>query len=124
MIFQFQKTTIGYLSVISSIILIIATLDLSNNFYTGLRIFIIISAIVVGVSEFKSLFTLLTFFLIAYLFNPIYPIYLFKKSLWIPIDIICAMLFFLNGISIGNNTKQQNRIIKKNVKDYGRDKLY
>lgn len=38
----------------------------------------------------------LTFGAIAFLFNPIFPIYLSKSS-WVPIDLICAIIFFFSA---------------------------
>lgn len=29
------------------------------------------------------------------LFNPVFPVFLYRKSLWIPIDTITGILFFL-----------------------------
>ena len=40
-------------------------------------------------------FWVITFGLIAILFNPIIPIYLNNKSAWMPIDIICGIIFII-----------------------------
>jgi len=35
------------------------------------------------------------FVLVLILFNPLFPIYLYRKSIWIPLDIITGLLFLI-----------------------------
>lgn len=71
------------------------------SFYILLRWFISISAIIVAYGFYKSKISAwaLIFGGVAFLFNPIAPMYLSKGN-WILIDFISAFLFFLAGYSI------------------------
>jgi len=71
------------------------------DFYILLRWVIFISSIIVAWGFYKSRFIGWTFIFgsVAFLFNPIIPIYLAKSS-WVLIDFVSAILFFLAGYSI------------------------
>jgi len=77
----------------------IAVFDLPNIYYTFLRILVSIGSIAALVTEMKNDVNLwgITFIVIALLFNPLIPIYLYKKQLWIPIDLFAALLFLIYG---------------------------
>jgi len=45
--------------------------------------------------RFKQYYFSLIFLFILILFNPVFPIYLYRKSIWIPMDIITGILFLL-----------------------------
>ncbi|MDQ8747607.1 hypothetical protein BAS06_03735 [Elizabethkingia miricola] len=73
----------------------IAVLRLPIDYYRFLRIIIFIGA---GVALLHLIWSkvyhwALIFGFILILFNPISPIYLYRKSLWIPLDIITGILF-------------------------------
>jgi len=70
------------------------------DFYILLRWAIFISSIIVAYGFSKSKLTgwTLAFGAIAFLFNPLFPIYL-NKSSWVAIDLITAILFFLAAYS-------------------------
>ena len=76
--------------------------------------------------NFNEPFLVCSFTLIAYLFNPLAAIHLFQKSLWIPVDIICALMFLASTLSKKKNKSYipyANSGPKKNKK-YGRDRKY
>lgn len=67
------------------------------EYYTFLRILISIGALLVlyHTLSFKQHYFSIIFLIILILFNPIFPIYLYRKSIWIPIDTITGVLFLL-----------------------------
>ncbi|WBV59212.1 hypothetical protein PFY12_09070 [Chryseobacterium camelliae] len=67
------------------------------EYYTFLRILISIGALLVlyNTLSFKQHYLSIIFLVILILFNPVFPIYLYRKSLWIPIDTITGILFLL-----------------------------
>lgn len=71
------------------------------GYYTLLRWFIFISSIFVAYCFYKSKLTgwTLVFAAIAFLFNPLFPVYL-SRSTWTPIDLISSVLFFVSTNSI------------------------
>lgn len=85
---------------ICSIVLLIAIFNLPLGYYTFLRIIITISAILIILNEVKKVINFLgfTFLFVAIIFNPFWPIYLYNKSFWIPIDIATAVLFLIYGL--------------------------
>ena len=88
-------------------LLFVGLIDLPIGYYTLLRIVITIGSITVVVTEFKNglSFWVITFGLIAILFNPLIPIYLNNKSAWMPIDILCGILFIIKSFKLKNNIK-------------------
>lgn len=83
-----------------AITLLLALINLPIGYYTFLRIIVTIVSIIIISKEIKNGITIwvLLFGIIAILFNPIFPIYLYKKTIWMPIDIIAALLFFSYGL--------------------------
>ncbi|HLP65497.1 DUF6804 family protein [Flavobacterium sp.] len=79
--------------------LLLALFPLPIEYYTFLRIFTSIGAVVVLVNEMKRDVTLtgILFIVVLIVFNPIIPIYLYKKYLWMPLDILTAALFLIQG---------------------------
>lgn len=77
------------------ILLLLGIANLPIGYYTILRIAITIGAIGVIMAEpTKELnFWHITFGIVAIVFNPIIPVYLYDKSIWTLIDIITAILF-------------------------------
>jgi hypothetical protein len=84
---------------ICAITLLLALFPMPIEYYTFLRIIIAIGAIVVLTQEIKKDITLIgiTFVSILIIFNPVIPIYLYKKMLWMPIDFGTAVLFLMYG---------------------------
>ena len=99
------------LSLICGLLLILATAKLPIGYYTILRILVTISACAIVVLEFENKlnFWVIIFCLIAIIFNPIIPVYLHNKAAWIPIDLICGILFIVkSAIKTNNSTKQDS----------------
>jgi len=80
----------------SIVLLLLGVAHLPMGYYTLLKIVVTINAIAVMATEYKNgiNFWLITFGLIAIIFNPIIPVY-FNKSVWIPIDILTAIVFWV-----------------------------
>ena len=122
--YVFKYDFFSYVALVCSVLLLIAIFLLPSEFYKYLRIFIFLGAIIIGIKSFKIPFILFSFILISYLFNPIIPIFLFKKSSWIPVDLICAILFLLTTFNL-KKAKPFIPYSKKNTpKSYGRDRKF
>lgn len=95
-----------YLLLICTGLLLLALADLPIGYYTFLRIVVTIGAIGIIINELQDSlsFWVIIFGIIAILFNPLLPIYLNDKSAWMPIDIICAILFLIKSFTL--KTKQ------------------
>ena len=78
-----------------AIALLLGIFKFPIEYYTFLRIVVSIGATIILFGEFKKELNiwLVLFGILVILFNPILPIYLYKKSLWVPIDIAAALLF-------------------------------
>lgn len=81
---------------IVAITLLLALAPLPICYYTFLRIAVTVTAVIIMANEFKTGISIwfVFFGITAIIFNPIIPIYLYKRSLWMPIDILAAILFF------------------------------
>ncbi len=93
---------IKWICVFAGIMLLLAIpTGLPYGYYEFLRWAIFISSIIVAYGFYKSKLTswTLIFSGIAFLFNPLVPIYL-TKSIWVPIDFISSILFFLAANSV------------------------
>jgi hypothetical protein len=81
--------------IICALLLFIAVFELPIGYYTLLRIAVLIGSLIVIITEVENgiNFWVITFGIVAIVYNPFIPVYLNNKSAWIPIDIICAILF-------------------------------
>ncbi|MFN0254443.1 DUF6804 family protein [Pedobacter ureilyticus] len=96
------------------------------EYYTFLRIIVSLGSIVAVYYLFtqKTYLLAIIFILIFILFNPILPIYLYKKSFWLPFDILTGVLFYL--LTFFNKKKKiitNNPAIKAPLKSYTRDRI-
>ena len=93
------------ISAICAALLVIACFQLPIGYYTFLRIAITIGAIIIILNQVKKdvNFLGITFIMIILLFNPILPIYLYNKYIWMPIDITTAGLFLISGFKNKEN---------------------
>jgi hypothetical protein len=93
------------LLLICAVLLLLALVNLPIGYYTFLRIVVTIGAVAVVITELKNgvNFWVITFGLIAVVFNPIIPVYLYDKALWAQIDIVAAILFGVKGFIINTN---------------------
>lgn len=71
------------------------------GYYILLRWVVSISAVIIANGFYKSGLKgwMLVFGAVAFLFNPIVPIYLSKET-WVLIDFVSAILFFISAYSI------------------------
>lgn len=83
------------LTAITAILSLIGCFPLPIGYYTFLRIVICISCIVIIVHDKDRgvNITNILWAVVAVLFNPIFPVYLHEKAIWIVLDIIAAILF-------------------------------
>ncbi len=82
------------------------------EFYTFLRIVVSVGALLVlyNTLSFRQHYFSIIFLTILILFNPVFPIYLYRKSLWIPIDTITGILFLLIGFIEKTEQKKEEEI--------------
>jgi hypothetical protein len=87
-------------SLFIAVLLFVATLNLPIGFYTALRILVFICALMLIRRSYQdnSTFWIYTFLAIAVVFNPIIPVYLHRKSSWIPIDFAAGLCFMVKAI--------------------------
>lgn len=116
---------IKWLSIASGALLLFGILNLPYGYYVFLRLAICVSSAVVAYHFYnvkKSSWTVI-FGAIALLFNPFIPVYL-TKEIWVSIDFISAILFFVVGLQEGllrggkmasNFLDQSNNWSKKSV---------
>ncbi|GAA4204868.1 hypothetical protein GCM10022289_23500 [Pedobacter jeongneungensis] len=86
-----------YVGAICAIACFVAILRLPIVYYTFLRTIISLGALIFIYSWIrqKNYYLAGVFALVLILFNPVSPIYLYKKSIWIPLDIITGILFLI-----------------------------
>ncbi|KAA0129745.1 hypothetical protein FY557_03270 [Chryseobacterium sp. SN22] len=75
----------------------IGIFKLPIEYYTFLRILVSAGALLVlyhTITSRQPYFSIV-FLAILILFNPVFPIYLYRKNIWIPIDTITGILFLL-----------------------------
>ena len=85
-------------------LLLLSMANLPIGYYTFLRIVVTIGSVAVVLSELRNGFNfwLFSFGVVGIIFNPIFPVYLNDKGSWLIIDIICAIIFIIRGLTIKN----------------------
>ncbi len=80
------------------VVLLIGLLPMPYVFYTLSRIIICFCSVIfiLNLINENNILILLIFIFAAILYNPIIPIHLYDKSLWIFINIPTMLLFYLN----------------------------
>ncbi|CAM2794765.1 hypothetical protein DRF59_05150 [Chryseobacterium flavum] len=75
----------------------IGIFKLPIEYYTFLRILVSIGALLVlyNTLSSKQHYFSIIFLVILILFNPVFPIYLYRKNIWIPLDTVTGVLFLL-----------------------------
>jgi len=103
-----QTNQMKYLLIICTILLFLALADLPIGYYTFLRITVTIGAVAVVISEFENGFNfwVIAFGILVILFNPLNPVYLNDKDVWIPIDIIAGTIFLTKSITYKTKTNE------------------
>lgn len=86
------------------------------EYYTFLRILVSLGALLIlynTLSSRQHYFSII-FLVILILFNPVFPIYLYRKSIWIPIDTITGALFLLiNFIERKEHAKKEDETVEE-----------
>lgn len=103
------------LFIVCAICCLIAVFNLHISYYTWLRILVSMGALVkiynLILLKEKRYVGIILFTIILVFFNPITPIYLYKKTIWILLDIIKGTLFLLFALH-KNEIISQEKIIK------------
>ena len=107
-----------WLFLLPTAFLLLGVADLPMGYYTFMRIVVFIASCLIVLIEYKgsnniTIWTVL-FALIAILFNPIIPIYLHNKDIWTTLDVIAAIIFFINGLIRYKASKSHNKEIHSN----------
>ena len=123
MIKKLPTNIIRIISICCALLLFIAVLHAPREYYWLLRTIVSIGAILVIIQNITKAYWVVLFGIILILFNPIFPIYLYKKIIWIPIDISAGLLFLIELI-INRPKKEPIPVKKKKIKKYGRDRIY
>ena len=86
------------LNKIVAVLLLIALLPLPYFYYQLLRIVVIVAAAIYAYKFYKDnqMAKVITFGIIALIWNPIFPIYM-DKSAWMILDIVGAVVFYFGG---------------------------
>ena len=114
--------------ILCSICCFIAIIRLPIEYYTFLRTIVSLGAALLIYSwmKQKNYSLAIIFVLILILFNPLFPIYLYRKSIWIPLDIITGLLFLLIAFyKKSEPVKQEEKAteILPVQKTYARDRM-
>ncbi len=89
--------------------LLLALADMPCGYYIFMRIVVCLLSFIIANGSYKSEnsinLTVILFGLMAILFNPIIPVYLYDRDIWMPIDIIGAVVFVIKGLIFKNTNK-------------------
>ena len=95
MIPKFFFNFVQIISVFCALFLFIAVLRVSREYYWILRTVVFIGALLVIIKNSNNYSWMLLFGLVAILFNPVFPIFLYKKLYWMPLDVLTGILFLI-----------------------------
>ncbi|MFI2742715.1 DUF6804 family protein [Zhouia sp. PK063] len=86
---------IRIIGILCAILLCISLAHMPSGYYTFLRIFVSMESVLIIIDEanHKLTFWSIVFAIILITFNPIAPIFLLKKAIWAPVDLISAGIF-------------------------------
>jgi len=101
------------------------------EYYTFLRTIVSLGALIVlyNFLSFKQYYFSIIFLAVLILFNPVFPIYLYQKSLWIPIDTVTGILFLLVNFADKLEQKKEEEIAEetsepiKHIRAPSRDRI-
>lgn len=93
----------------------IAIFRLPIEYYTFLRILVSIGALLVlyNTLSSKQHYFSIIFLIILILFNPVFPIYLYRKGIWMPLDIITGILFLLINFIENKEQKKEEEVTEE-----------
>lgn len=104
-----------------------AILNLPIQYYTFLRIIVSIASITMIYKWLaqKNFLLAIIFALVLLAFNPIFPVYLHRKNLWIPFDVLTGLLFLIVVFYKKRNIKiEESQVpILPVPKTYTRDRI-
>ena len=107
-------------SYLSISLLILAIFNMPIGYYTFLRLAISISSAFLAYKNYIEKNNLLAvgFIIVLCLFNPIFTVYFWDKGTWIIIDLIVAVLFFINSRNASfENMYNLINFVKSKVKE-------
>ena len=97
------------LFLIPAAMLLLAMADMPSGYYVFMRIVVCFACAVVAYGSYKRDDSLngsaILFGLMAILFNPIIPVYLYDREIWMPFDIIGAIVFVIKGFIFKNTNR-------------------
>lgn len=97
------------LFLIPAALLLLALTDMPSGYYVLMRVLVCIASTIVAYGGYKREEsvngTVILFGVMAILFNPIIPVYLYDREIWIPIDIIGAIVFVIKGFVFKNTNR-------------------
>ena len=84
---------------ISAVLLFLGALSMPSGYYDILRIIIFAVSIYVAIVNYNKNESgwVIAFCIIALIFNPLIPLYLYDKFTWMIIDIASGITFFMNA---------------------------
>ena len=99
------------LFILCAIMLMVATLDMPSSYYNLLRVAVTIGAVLGFILDLEkgAIVGIFVFGVLALLFNPIIPIYLHERELWIIIDILAAVFFGVKAYTYSESHKTRPR---------------
>jgi predicted membrane protein len=113
--------------VICALCCFVAILKLPIEYYTFLRTIVSLGALLLIYiwSKQKNFLLAIVFILVLILFNPLFPIYLHRKSIWIPLDVITGILFLLIGFYNKKEPQKEEKAVEvlPVQKTYSRDRI-
>lgn len=93
--------------IISIALLLIGLADLPSGYYTVVRFVVCfvscLSCYLCYRSDDKIGIATILFAILAVIFNPIIPVYLYDKDSWAVIDIVAAVFLGIRGYTLQNN---------------------
>ncbi len=123
MITKYNYQIIKNSSLICAALLLLGIFNLPIIFYTVLRVVVMTGAfaVIINRSRNKEYLWCIAFAIIAMLFNPIIPLYLYQSSKWFLFDALIAILFLIDYCT-PNQIKPLD--VQKKQRTYQRDKVY
>jgi predicted membrane protein len=113
--------------VICALCCFVAIFKLPIEYYTFLRTIVSLGALLLIYiwSKQKNFLLAIVFILVLILFNPLFPIYLHRKSIWIPLDVITGILFLLIGFYNKKEPQKEEKAVEvlPVQKTYSRDRI-
>lgn len=103
-----MKEPLKTISITLGVLLSLAIFPFPYGYYSFLRLAVFVggSFLSYQLYQHKSVGWAVVLACIAILFNPLIPVYL-TREIWLPIDLICAVLFFVTSQQINEVIKEK-----------------